>query len=43
MYHEEIFLEKNKESLDAVNSELTIADIASVFGCITIAVSIDLA
>ena len=35
MYIEELFLEK---SLDAVNSELTIADNALVLGCIIIAV-----
>ena len=39
---EEVFLEKN-ESLDAVNSELTIAEIALVFGCTTITVLIDFA
>ena len=34
-----LFVGKTKASLDAMNSELAIADIASVFGCITIAVS----
>ena len=32
-------MEVTEESLDDVNSELTIADIGSVFSCITIAVS----
>ena len=32
--NEEVFLGKAKESLDDVNSEPTIADIASGFGCI---------
>ena len=32
--NEEVFLGKAKESLDGVNSEPTIADIASGFGCI---------
>ena len=36
---EEIFLLKIKKSLDAVNSDIIIADIALVFGCITITVS----
>ena len=32
--NEEVFLGKAKEALDDVNSEPTIADIASGFGCI---------